>query len=76
MEWKFSQKAAHEAEQYDFHPTQKKKLNPYGTLSVTFKAGGTLEMAWHLYTWGKEVEVVKPADFRQRLQKVEVQRYG
>ena len=76
VEWKFSQKAANEAEKYEFHPTQTMKRNEDGTLTVQFRAGGTLEMAWHLYTWGKEVEVVKPKNFWQRVQKAEAERWG
>ena len=75
VEWKFSAKAATEAEKYLLHPTQTMKRNEDGTLTVTFKAGGTLEMAWHLYTWGKEVEVVKPKNFWQRVQKAEAERW-
>ena len=29
-------------------------------LVVRFRAGGLLEMAWHLFTWGSEVEIIKP----------------
>nr|WP_245243271.1 WYL domain-containing protein [Pararhodobacter sp. SW119] len=28
---------------------------------VTFAASGMVEMAWHLYKWGDEVEVIEPA---------------
>jgi predicted DNA-binding transcriptional regulator YafY len=27
---------------------------------VRFKASGHLEMSWHLYAWGDNVEVIKP----------------
>ena len=76
VEWKFSVKAAPEAKNFIFHPLQEMIENEDGTLTVKFRAGGTLEMAWHLYTWGKEVEVVKPADFRQRVRKAEAKRWG
>jgi len=33
---------------------------PDGSLTVRFRAGGDLEMAWHLYTWGNQVEVLEP----------------
>ena len=32
---------------------------------VRFKASGHLEMCWHLYSWGKSVEVLQPARLRQ-----------
>ena len=31
-----------------------------GTLLVSFQAGGELEMAWHLFSWGDCVEVIEP----------------
>ena len=75
VEWKFSAKAAPEAENFIFHPGQETIKNEDGTLTVKFCAGGTLEMAWHLATWGKQVEVIKPADFRRRVRKAEQQRW-
>lgn len=75
VEWKFSAKAAPEADAFVFHPDQKKIKNPDGSLTVKFRAGGTLEMAWHLYTWGDQVEVVKPADFWDRAKKAEEKRW-
>jgi hypothetical protein len=32
---------------------------PDGSLIVRFRAGGLLEMAWHLFTWRNEVKVLK-----------------
>jgi predicted DNA-binding transcriptional regulator YafY len=34
---------------------------------VRFHAGGLLEMAWHLMTWGRHVEVIEPAALRDLL---------
>ena len=31
---------------------------------VSFRAGGLMEMCWHLYTWGANVEVVAPVALR------------
>ena len=58
--WRFSPKAAADAQQFLFHPTQSFEDQPDGSLIVRFRAGGTLEMCWHLFTWGGEVAVVKP----------------
>lgn len=63
VEWLFSPEAAAEAENYIFHPSQQMSRNADGSLTVRFTAGGRLEMAWHLCTWGRQVKVVKPADF-------------
>jgi predicted DNA-binding transcriptional regulator YafY len=63
VEWRFSPEAAPDAREFLFHPTQTVTDEPDGSLTVRFRAGGALEMAWHLYTWGHEVEVVKPPGF-------------
>lgn len=65
VEWLFDKEVAEEASKYIFHPTQTSKFNPNGTLTITFHAGGKREMDWHLYTWGKHVKVIKPADWRK-----------
>ena len=67
VEWLFSPKAAEEAKQFVFHPSQTMTENPDGSLTIRFRAGGSLEMAWHLYTWCGQVKVIKPADFWQRV---------
>jgi predicted DNA-binding transcriptional regulator YafY len=58
--WRFKPEAADDAREYLFHPTQKLKDLPDGSLEVSFRAGGLLEMSWHLFTWGDRVKVVKP----------------
>jgi predicted DNA-binding transcriptional regulator YafY len=65
VEWLFDKDVASEAAQYIFHPTQKLTFNPDGTLSVSFTAGGWLEMDWHLYTWGSHVKVIKPENWEE-----------
>ena len=54
--WKFTPKAAPDASEFLFHPTQVMEQQPDGSLLVRFRAGGLLEMAWHLFTWAGEVE--------------------
>jgi predicted DNA-binding transcriptional regulator YafY len=58
--WKFSPVAARNAQEFIFHPTQTLEKQEDGSLIVRFRAGGDLEMAWHLYTWGDHVEVLEP----------------
>lgn len=65
VEWLFDNEVAEEAAQYVFHPSQVVVKNNDGSLTVKFKAGGRLEMDWHLYTWGKHVKVIKPTDWRK-----------
>ena len=66
--WRFSPDAAADAREYIFHPSQTLEDQPDGSLIVRFHAGGALEMSWHLYTWGDEVEVLEPADFWDKLE--------
>ncbi len=58
--WKFTPKAAEDAGEFLFHPNQETERLKDGSLVVRFRAGGLLEMCWHLFTWGDEVEIVKP----------------
>lgn len=60
VEWLFDAKVAKEAQNYIFHPKQTIIHNQDGSLTVKFKAGGKVEMDWHLYTWGDMVKVIKP----------------
>jgi predicted DNA-binding transcriptional regulator YafY len=43
---------------------------PDGSLIVRFRAGGDLEMAWHLYTWGDHVEVLEPKRLAKMVAKI------
>ena len=63
VEWLFDKSVAKHAEEFLFHPTQQTMRRPDGSLIVRFKAGGRVEMAWYLYTWGKHVKVLKPKNF-------------
>ena len=63
VEWVFDQEVAEEASHYIFHPKQTLMKNGDGTVTVRFKAGGALEMSWHLFTWGEHVKVIKPKDW-------------
>jgi predicted DNA-binding transcriptional regulator YafY len=58
--WKFSKDVAANAAEFEFHPTQSQEIADDGSLVVRFRAGGDLEMAWHLYVWGDKVEVLEP----------------
>ncbi len=58
--WKFAPEVAEDAAEYVFHPNQRQRRLPDGSLLVSFHAGGALEMRWHLYTWGDMVEVLEP----------------
>lgn len=65
--WRFSPTAAPIARQYIFHNSQKLEDQDDGSLIVRFTAGGQLEMAWHLMSWGREVEVIAPETLKRLL---------
>ena len=63
--WRFSPDAADHAKRFVFHPTQTVEEEKDGSLLLKFRASGHIEMCWHLYTWGKSVEVLQPAALRE-----------
>jgi predicted DNA-binding transcriptional regulator YafY len=63
--WRFSPRAADDAEDFLFHPQQVTEKQKDGSIIVRFMAGGALEMCWHLYAWGEDVEVLEPAELRE-----------
>jgi len=63
--WHFSPEAAAVARQFVFHPEQEMIDEPDGSLIVRFTASGHMEMAWHLYQWGDQVDVVAPDVLRE-----------
>lgn len=58
---------ADEARVWRFHPSQILEDQPDGSVVVRFSASGMKELAWHLFTWGPEVEIVAPARLRMLL---------
>ncbi|MFQ3623616.1 MAG: WYL domain-containing protein [Acetobacteraceae bacterium] len=64
---RFDAATAEEASQWRFHPTQATERDGEGRLLVRFRAGGLQEMAWHLFTWGRSVEVLEPEALRRTL---------
>ena len=67
---RFDAEAARDASTFVFHPDQSLVKHDDGSLTVRFKAGGTYEMCWHLFTWGDSVAVEKPARLRRQLAKM------
>lgn len=55
---------AEDALAWRFHANQQVESQPDGSVLVTFRAGGMLELAWHLFTWGDAVQVLQPASLR------------
>ncbi|OOL18926.1 hypothetical protein AL01_04135 [Bombella intestini] len=61
---RFSPTAAADARRFLFHPSQTVTDEKDGSLHVTFTASGLHEMAYHLFTWGKEVTILAPTELR------------
>ena len=58
---------AEDALGWRFHPTQTTALQPDGSVLVRFQASGMRELAWHLFTWGDKVEILKPDSLRDAM---------
>ncbi|MBX9643213.1 MAG: WYL domain-containing protein [Novosphingobium sp.] len=61
---RFTGDAAAEAKRWRFHPSQVVTGQEDGSLLEEFQPGGMLELAWHLFTWRTEVEILSPASLR------------
>ena len=55
------------ARTFVFHHSQSFEDQPDGRLVVRFRAGGLLEMAWHVLSWGQNIEVLEPQALRELL---------
>ena len=64
---RFMSSAAPDAAAFLFHPSQQVAHHDDGSLTVHFKAGGALEMCWHLFTWGEEVTIERPIRLRKQM---------
>lgn len=62
---KFSPEVKEEVINYNFHPTQKIKEQEDGSVLVSFKASGEYEICWHLFKWGKTVQVLAPKKIKE-----------
>jgi predicted DNA-binding transcriptional regulator YafY len=56
----FSPKLAQDAQNYNFHPTQKIKFEKDGSLTVSFRASGNREIIWNVFKWGKGCKIISP----------------
>jgi len=52
---------AAEARAWRWHPTQTVEDQADGAVLVRFRASGMRELAWHLFSWGDQVQIVAPA---------------
>lgn len=63
--WRFKPEAAPAARDFLFHPSQTLEEQSDGSLIARFRAGGLVEMAWHVYTWGGDLEVLAPDELKK-----------
>ena len=68
--WRFDPSVAEEVREWQFHHSQTVRTLANGRVEVSFYAGGTTEMAWHLVTWGDKVNVLKPPKLIRKLQEI------
>lgn len=62
---RFDSEVAGDARAFLFHPTQQFVEEIDGSLTVRLIAGGLLEIAYHLMTWGGHVTIVEPERLKQ-----------
>jgi predicted DNA-binding transcriptional regulator YafY len=61
---KFIPESREDVLNYNFHPTQKIKLQDDGSVIVTFKASGDKHIMWNLFKWGYAVEIISPKSLK------------
>ena len=57
-------RAAESARRWRFQVGQVLSEKADGSIEVTFRASGMRELAWHLFTWGSDIEVIAPERLR------------
>lgn len=62
---RFSKEVAHDVKNYHFHPTQQIEEEDDGSVTVKFTAGGSLSICWHVFRWGKFVEILEPMELKE-----------
>lgn len=61
----FNQNVAQTASCYQFNDNQKVIQNDDGSCDVEFEGVGVLELSWYLCRFGKSVQVMEPANFKE-----------
>ena len=56
----FDKDIAQDVLNYNFHPTQKFKIEEDGSVTLKFKASGAREIMWHVFKWGKQCKILAP----------------
>lgn len=58
---------AEDALRWRFHSNQTVHQEADGSVLVSFRASGMLELSWHLFTWADAVEIVSPPSLRRMM---------
>ncbi len=58
---------AENAQSWLFHPSQTTTRKADGSLLIRFRAGGTVEMCWHFFTWGDALTILAPDSLREQM---------
>src|SRR6185312_11673753 len=67
--------SAEGALRWRFHANQSVEQQPDGSVLVRFRSSGMRELAWHLFTWGDQVQVLGPARLKALLvEQIEIAR--
>ncbi len=66
----FSKNVKDIIENYSLHPNQQITTNEDGTTTVTFEAGGSYEICWFLFRWGKDVQIIEPQELKNTYRKL------
>jgi len=62
---RFDKEIADDVLNYHFHPSQKVKQEDDGSVIVEFTAGGSMAICWHIFKWGKTVEIITPKKLKE-----------
>lgn len=65
----FNKEISSEVLNYNFHPTQKIKLENDGSVTVNFRASGDREILWHIFRWGKNCTLLEPKKLKDEYKK-------
>ena len=57
--------AAEDGRRWRFHPYQTITEQEDGSVIVSFRASGMMELAWHLFTWRDTIEIIAPERLKQ-----------
>ena len=69
VEIKFDYSIQNLVDEFQFHENQLKIINPDGTTTIKFQAGGLIEMVWYFFMWGEKIEIIKPKKLKKLIDK-------